>query len=119
MGNSKQASISITLSPTQVNEVVHAASQNRTPAISTQIANTLSGRHKSIDSDDPRLSRSLLRGLSLLTHFGAGGEPRGIVELAHDVGLSPSTTHRYAATLVEFGLLEQCPKSRKYRLPGG
>jgi predicted transcriptional regulator len=118
MDNSEQVAISITLSPTQVNEVVHAASQNRTPSISAQITNTLAGRSESIDSADPRLSRSLLRGLSLLTHFGPDGEPRGIVELAEEVGLSPSTTHRYLATLVEFGLLEQCPKSRKYRLPG-
>ena len=118
MDNSEQLSVSITLSPAQVDEVVRAASQSRTPSISTQIANTLGDRPALADSADPRLSRSLLRGLSLLTHFGPDGEPRGIVELARDVGMSPSTTHRYAATLVEFGLLEQCPKSRKYQLPG-
>ena len=67
---------------------------------------------------DQRLSRSLLRGLSLLTCFGPGGESRGIVEMAGDLGMSPSTTHRYAVTLVELGLLERCPKTRKYRLPG-
>jgi DNA-binding IclR family transcriptional regulator len=32
--------------------------------------------------------------------------------------MSPSTTHRYALTLVELGLLERCPDTRKYRLPG-
>jgi hypothetical protein len=161
MENSEQTSISIRLSPTQVDEVVRAASQSRTPSISMQIANALGGQpapkngapkngaqsskngvqsspknrarssssrtdarkgprhgaYPAIDSADPRLSRSLLRGLSLLTRFGPKGEARGIVELAHDVGMSPSTTHRYAATLVAFGLLEQCPKSRKYRLP--
>ena len=42
---------------------------------------------------------------------------RGIVELANDLGMSPSTAHRYAHTLVEVGLLERCPKTRKYRLP--
>ncbi len=31
--------------------------------------------------------------------------------------MSPSTTHRYASTLVELGLLERCPKTRKYRPP--
>ena len=31
--------------------------------------------------------------------------------------MSPSTAHRYAQTLIELGLLERCPKSRKYRLP--
>ena len=70
------------------------------------------------DTTDSRLSRSLLRGLSILTCFGTGGGPRGIVELADDLGMSPSTAHRYALTLVELGLLERCPKTRKYRLPG-
>jgi hypothetical protein len=67
-------------------------------------------------SGDPRLSRSLLRGLSILTCFGPGREERGILELAGELGMSPSTTHRYVATLVELGLLERCPRSRKYRL---
>ena len=69
-----------------------------------------------IGPSDPRLSRSLLRGLSLLTCFGPQGTARGIVEIAHDAGMSPSTAHRYASTLVELGLLERDPKSRKYRL---
>ena len=76
------------------------------------------GGYLPIGASDPRLSRSLLRGLSLLTCFGRDGAARGIVELAHDAGMSPSTAHRYASTLVELGLLERDPKSRKYRLPG-
>jgi DNA-binding IclR family transcriptional regulator len=68
---------------------------------------------------DHRLSRSLVRGLSLLTCFGADGAERGIVELAGDLDMSPSTAHRYALTLVELGLLERCPTTRKYRLPAG
>jgi DNA-binding MarR family transcriptional regulator len=70
------------------------------------------------DTENPRLSRSLLRGLSMLTCFGPDGRERGIVELARDLGMSPSTAHRYALTLVELGLLERCPKTRKYRLAG-
>ncbi len=69
------------------------------------------------DADDARLSRSLLRGFALLAGFGTDGRERGIVELANDLGMSPSTAHRYALTLVELGLLERCPKTRKYRLP--
>jgi hypothetical protein len=76
------------------------------------------GGYLPIGASDPRLSRSLLRGLSLLTCFGPDGGARGVVELAHDAGMSPSTAHRYASTLVELGLLERDPKSRKYRLPG-
>jgi hypothetical protein len=75
------------------------------------------GGYLPVGASDPRLSRSLLRGLSLLTCFGREGGARGIVELAGDAGMSPSTAHRYASTLVELGLLERDPKSRKYRLP--
>lgn len=73
--------------------------------------------HMPSDTSDRRLSRSLLRGLSILTCFGPSGEERGIVELSRDLGMSASTAHRYAVTLVELGLLERCPRSRKYRLP--
>jgi IclR helix-turn-helix domain len=140
MTNDEQQSISITLSPAQIDEVVRAASSSRAPSISTLIADSLSapladtddvgdpmsparesrelGGYMPNPSTDPRLSRSLLRGLSLLTGFGPDGGERGIVELAGDLGMSPSTAYRYALTLVELGLLERCPKTRKYRLPG-
>jgi len=39
------------------------------------------------------------------------------VDVARQLGLSPSTTHRYITTLVAFGLLVQDPSTRKYRLP--
>jgi hypothetical protein len=112
MDNSEPIPIAITLSPTQVDEVVRAASRSRAPSVSTLIRG-----YMPTDSDDPRLSRSLLRGLSLLTCFDPDGAARGIVELAHDAGMSPSTAHRYASTLLELGLLERDSKSRKYRLP--
>ncbi len=112
MQSSEQVPITITLSPAQVDHVVHTASRSRVPGIST-----LLGGYLPSDSEDPRLSRSLLRGLSLLGCFASGETARGIVELAHDAGMSPSTAHRYASTLVELGLLERDPKSRKYRLP--
>jgi IclR helix-turn-helix domain len=65
---------------------------------------------------DARLSRSLLRGLFILTCFGPDNGERGIIELAGRLGMSASTTHRYVATLVELGLLERCARTRKYRL---
>lgn len=128
-----RSSISITLSPAQVDEVVRAASTSRAPGISELLVDALSGgvaarrgagsdsvsltEPASIDAVDPRFSRSLLRGLLLLSCFDPGGEERGIVEIADELGMSPSTTHRYALTLVELGLLERCPDTRKYRLP--
>jgi hypothetical protein len=138
MTKDEPISISIKLSPTQIDEVMRAASRSRAPSISTLIADTLNAPittddakrsaksqkasrlsgYMPIGTVDPRLSRSLLRGLSILTCFGPDGGSRGIVEIAEDLGMSPSTTHRYAITLVELGLLERCPDTRKYRLPG-
>jgi hypothetical protein len=145
MPNRQPASITVTLSPAQVDEIVRAAARGRVPSISTLIADSLaaplapSGNgsarrtpagkaaatraspvargYMPSETTDTRLSRSLLRGLSLLTGFGPDAEERGIVELAEDIGMSPSTAHRYALTLVELGLLERCPRTRKYRLP--
>jgi hypothetical protein len=142
VASEEHRSITITLSIAQVDEVLRAASRARAPSLSTLIANSLSAPLQSdgasskpppdgdptrlsgrdqralTEAVDPRLSRSLLRGLSLLRCFGPDGGSRGIVELADELGMSPSTTHRYAVTLVELGLLERCPNSRKYRLPG-
>jgi IclR helix-turn-helix domain len=106
-------SISIVLSPAQVDEIVRAATHSRAPSVSTLI-----GGYMPTDREDTRLSRSLVRGLSVLTCFGPDGEARGIVDIAGDLDMSPSTAHRYAYTLVELGLLERCPRTRKYRLPG-
>jgi IclR helix-turn-helix domain len=140
MTNDEPISITLKLSPTQVEEVLSAASRGRVPTIAALIAHSLSAPSQPPDASseasaaaiqskprlrdympassiDPRLSRSLMRGLSILTCFGPDGGARGIVELAGDLDMSPSTAHRYALTLVELGLLERCPRTRKYRLP--
>lgn len=130
MSQTKSDTITITLSPAQIDAVVRAASRGSAPSIAALVADALASARRNgkdtalargylpSDTDDPRLSRSLLRGLSLLTGFGPdGAHERGIVELADELGMSPSTAHRYALTLVELGLLERCPRSRKYRLP--
>jgi predicted transcriptional regulator len=142
-------SISITLSPAQVDQVVRAAAQGSTPSFSALVSTRLNTRRLEAEREgirpsegaangdaadeqsdaqadrkgyfpsyeDARLSRSLLRGLSVLTCFGPDNEERGIIELAELLGMSPSTTHRYVTTLVELGLLERSTRSRKYRLP--
>ncbi len=140
MSERDQPAITIALSPTQVDAVLRAAADGGAPSIANIIAASLArardgerasngdagdqagagvagGELFSREIDDPRLSRSLLRGFSLLAGFGPDGSERGIVELAGELGMSPSTAHRYALTLVELGLLERCPKTRKYRLP--
>ncbi|HTA33540.1 MAG TPA: helix-turn-helix domain-containing protein [Solirubrobacteraceae bacterium] len=139
MTDDEPNSISIALSPAQVDAVVRAATHSRAPSVSTLIGNALRARGGAElpgvaglngddgdspdggladdDEADPRLSRSLMRGLSLLTRFGPDGSERGIVELSRELGMSPSTAHRYASTLVELGLLERSSRTRKYRLP--
>ena len=67
--------------------------------------------------EDNRFSQSLLRGLMVLASFPRDGTPRQITEVAKQLGFGASTTHRYAVTLVELGLLERDPVSRHYRLP--
>jgi DNA-binding IclR family transcriptional regulator len=38
------------------------------------------------------------------------------VEIAGELGMSPSTAHRYLQTLLELGLVERSPRTRRYRL---
>jgi IclR family pca regulon transcriptional regulator len=64
---------------------------------------------------DPRLSRSMEFGLAILECFSEERPSLGIADIATLVGISRSTTHRYATTLVVLGYLEQNSK-RKYRL---
>jgi IclR family pca regulon transcriptional regulator len=64
---------------------------------------------------EPRFSQSLERGLAILGCFTPQHPVLGIADLAEDLGMSRSTTHRYVITLVALGYLEQ-GASRKYRL---
>ncbi len=64
---------------------------------------------------EPQYSQSLERGLSILGCFTPQRSALGIAEIADDLGMSRSTTHRYVITLVALGFLEQ-GASRKYRL---
>jgi IclR helix-turn-helix domain len=134
MSDREREPVTITLSPSQVDAVVRAARNSRVPSVAALVNGALAappsagsrraretsasanGHRVSDDDDDARLSRSLMRGLSLLGSFGPDRAERGIVELAGELGMSPSTVHRYAVTLVELGLLERCPRTRKYRL---
>jgi IclR family pca regulon transcriptional regulator len=61
-------------------------------------------------------SQSLERGLAILSSFRSGRPLLGISDLAREVGLSRSTTHRYVATLAGLGYLLQDAPTRKYRL---
>jgi len=111
--------ISITLSKTQIRQIVReAADEEGLPALLGRLdRRDLASSTERIEDD--RLSRSLLRGLMVLAAFPADGSARQITDVAKQLGLGASTTHRYAVTLVELGLLERDPVSRHYRLPTG
>ncbi len=125
MATNANLSISITLSPAQVDEVLRSASSDSASSLASLISSALSDPPAGsasagappFDDCDRRLSRSLLRGLAILSCFTVARPERGILELARELGLSASTTHRYVLTLLETGLLERCPRSRRYRLP--
>ena len=72
-----------------------------------------SGRFPSLR--EPRYSQSLERGLAILTCFTPERPVLGIADIADELGMSRSTTHRYVITLTQLGYLEQ-GASRKYRL---
>ena len=64
---------------------------------------------------EPGYSLALQRGLAILATFTPERPTRGIQEIAHELGMHKSTTHRYVSTLVALGYLEQ-GATRRYRL---
>ncbi len=64
---------------------------------------------------EPRYSQSLERGLAILECFTPERPVWGIADLAEELGMSRSTTHRYVLTLSALGHLVQGSR-RKYRL---
>lgn len=70
---------------------------------------------RELPKGDARYSESLEKGLGILHLFGDTGRELGIAEIADALGMSRSTTHRYAISLVGLGQLTQ-GKSRKYKL---
>lgn len=65
-----------------------------------------------------RYSKSLILGLRLLRCFTATQPVLGVAELSRMLDASPSTTQRYASTLVQLDYLEQV-RGRKYQLARG
>jgi DNA-binding MarR family transcriptional regulator len=133
----KEDEISITLSPVQIEQVMRAAGQSRNGTVSNLLLAALDNAYKPTNGGkrttkskslqkatqealedaltDPQLSQSLLRGLAILSSYGPDRPWRAIIDLAQQLGMSPSTTHRYVKTLRAVGLLEQNPTTREYR----
>lgn len=126
--------IAIALSPAQVEQVIRSAGLVKNGMMSNLLVAALDNVHQEQNGDelrsslhdaaqsalsdalnDPQLSQSLLRGLSILSCFGPERRWRAIIDLAKELEMSPSTTHRYVKTLRAIGLLEQNPTTREYR----
>jgi DNA-binding MarR family transcriptional regulator len=102
----------------QIDQVVRRSSKSA--GISSSLRRLSEGNLVSSFSElasSSRLSRSLLLGLTVLACFPSDGRALSVAEVAEELSLSPSTTHRYMTTLLSVGLLEQYPRSRRYRLP--
>jgi hypothetical protein len=133
MSKRKKDDVVITLSPLQVEQVMRTAGQHRDGTVSSLLLAALDNAYrpsngngsatlqkstrKALESalNDPQLSQSLLRGLAILASYGPERPWRAIIDLAQQLGMSPSTTHRYVKTLRAVGLLEQNPSTREYR----
>jgi hypothetical protein len=127
--------IAIALSPAQVEQVIRSAGQAKNGTVSSLLVAALDNAHSTPEGEDqargslheatqlaladalgdPQLSQSLLRGLAILSCYGPERPWRAIVDLAKELDMSPSTTHRYVKTLRAVGLLEQNPTTREYR----
>jgi hypothetical protein len=123
--------VTIALSTAQVEQVIRLAGNSGGGTSSSLLAVALDHAHRRDGSNgrlheaaqralaqalsDPQLSQSLLRGLAVLSCYGPERPWRAIIDLAKELHMSPSTTHRYVKTLRAVGLLEQHPRTREYR----
>jgi IclR helix-turn-helix domain len=114
------SAITIELTRAQVDQIVRGRSKGDgvTTALHGLADRGLMSTYPEL-SASPRLSRSLLLGLLVLACFPKDGGALAVTDVAASLGLSPSTTHRYMTTLLAVGLLEQDPRSRRYRVPTG
>jgi DNA-binding MarR family transcriptional regulator len=113
--------ISIELTRSQVNQVVRGVSQE--DSVSSLLRGLgdrrgFAAKFRSL-AESPRLSRSLLLGLLVFACFPSDGDALAVTDVASRLSMSPSTTHRYMTTLLAVGLLEQDPRTRRYRVPFG
>jgi hypothetical protein len=111
--------VAVTLTDAQVAQVVLEAAGD------IELAGSMSGL-SSLEElrqvvlpfiDDETYSHAIFRGVMVLAAFPADGSERELTDVARTVGLSPSTTYRYARSWIALGLLEQNTRSRRYRRP--
>lgn len=62
------------------------------------------------------MDKAFIKGLRLIETLAASEKPRGITELANELGLTKSNVHRLLATLIEHGYVRQIPPHSTYEL---
>jgi IclR helix-turn-helix domain len=109
--------VTITLTSGQVTQVVRVASGAAAVARVLPRVGDLEEMRRVVLPllDDKHCSRSTFRALLVLAAFPPDGDERELTDVARALGLSPGTTHRYIGTWMAVGLLEQDPRSRRYR----
>ena len=107
-------SITIELTPSQIDRI-SARLGGHTPRAGLPASVDL-GSLDTVDLTDGRLSRSLLLGVKVLAVLARDGGWVALSALAARLDMSKTTAHRYVNTLVEVGLVEQDPDTRRYRL---
>jgi hypothetical protein len=113
----KETDVSIVLTSSQLAQVARAASpENRGVASLLSTLGNLTSASQVLDlADTANVSRSVLRALLVLAAFPLDGAYRALADVAKELGYNASTAHRYVGTWLAIGLLEQDPKSRRYR----
>ena len=122
---STRRTVMVALSPAQIEEVLEGVvRQSR-----DRLRGFLIGRKGRLEQlgplrdrdlpDDREISRSSLRALLIVRFLFLEDGVRPLYAIAPGVGLSPSTTHRYLATLKHVGLVEQIEATQEYRLATG
>jgi hypothetical protein len=116
--NAASQAVSIELSKGQVAQVMRSASGEggHVSAMLYGLADVREAMVSLSDLQSRRLSRSLLAGLLTFASFPDDGSYLRNTDVARLLAMNPSTTHRYVSTLVEVGLLERHPGTRRYRL---
>jgi len=107
--------VAIRLSRAQIAYVVRLAAGGSTLGVPLAGEVDMRALHGILEPlmDDVSLSRSTYRALLVLHAFPINGEKREVTDVARQLRLSPSTTHRYARTWEAIGLLEQDAASRQ------
>jgi IclR helix-turn-helix domain len=107
--------IMIELSKAQIGRVLRKAAENDALLGGLGGPEDVKFRVSQAQLNDPGLSSSLLRGLTVLASFPADGVGRSVRDVARELDMSSSATHRYVSTLLEIGLLKCDPVSHEYR----